>query len=151
MFRQSEGSREPASFHSYPSTVFTIKIWAPLLIAAGIALFERDSHGWRACLAFPAIGLLFFFVTLAVLELDLRGVRYKRFFTWVAIEQSEIDRCGAIWPPFVGYVKLKHFVFPWGRIYFVLDRNVARGPFWRSDFGLLRALNDLRHRSLERR
>jgi hypothetical protein len=51
--------------------------------------------------------------------------------------------CGLVWPPFTGYIKLNHFVPPWGRLYFVLDRNLASNPFRRGEYALVRYIANL--------
>ncbi len=45
---------------------------------------------------------------------------YRRFFRWERIEYEEILKCGiAVFPPGLGYLKLRHFVPPLGKVYFV--------------------------------
>ena len=54
--------------------------------------------------------------------------------------RANVESSGEVWQSIIGYVRLNHFVAPWGRIYFVLDRSGSLNPFRRPDFQLLQFL-----------
>ncbi len=51
------------------------------------------------------------------------------------LDLSQVLSCGHPWPYFAAYVRLKEFVFPWGRLYFIADYE---NPFRRSVSPLVR-------------
>jgi hypothetical protein len=108
-------------------------------VCLGIAfgVFGRDVLTWRLVLSLPFLIAAFFGISLA--RLDLRGsdLYYARLFKWKKIPDDEIIGGKVEWPPVIGSVRLKRFMFPWGRLYFVLDQNLKMNPLHRGDYALL--------------
>jgi hypothetical protein len=64
----------------------------------------------------------FFHLSLAVVEVSDESVRYRRLSEWRELRFDEITHCGFSKLRLeVGYIGLKHFVWPWGKLYFILD------------------------------
>jgi hypothetical protein len=125
---------------------FTIKYWGPVVCIAGaLGVFGHDFPTLRFLPALPLLLAAFFLVSLAVVEVSNGVVRYRRLLKWREILREDILRVRIIWPPFIGSIKLKQFVFPWGRLYFVLDKNTEPIPFRRGEFPLVRFLNKEEH------
>jgi hypothetical protein len=100
-----------------------LKFYAALLWLAG-AIFI----GNKALIGGVLISLLTFLAaafhaSLAVVQLRKGTLCYRRLLKWTAIHPGEVVSSGVVWRPWIGYVRLSHFVFPWGRLYFVLDNS----------------------------
>ncbi len=119
---------------SHPSSVFVLKYYAPLILFGGTFVFWSGGFRWAQLIFLvPLILGILFYASLAVLEIPDGTVRYRRFFRWRKIAYEEIVESGTSWVVFgIGYLHLKRFVFPWGKLYFVLDQNeklVGRGAY----------------------
>jgi len=49
-------------------------------------------------------------------RLETDGIEFRRWFRWRTASYSEIKECGE--SGIFGYIKLRHYVFPLGCIYF---------------------------------
>ena len=121
--------------------VFATKYYAAILLLAASWAFGIQWRSWRLLFDLPFAVAGFFHLSLAVVEVKDGALGYRRFLRWTALDRAEVVSCGLIWPPFIGYIKLNHFVPPWGRLYFVLDRNAASNPFRRGEYPLVRYIN----------
>lgn len=116
-------------FRSRQSTVFLTKIWGPLiLLGACFVVFGRDLLSWRFLLAVPLILAACFAESLAVVRLKDGILSYRRIIKWTKIAENEIVTARTEWPPFIGSLSLTKYVFPWGKLYFVLDGNSEPNP-----------------------
>src|SRR5690349_21635782 len=107
---------------SHKGMATNLKYYAPLLfVTFSIGMLYGGFTSRRLLVIFPALIAAFFFLSLANLELRGRVLRYRRFLKWTTLEVDEIRSSGAAWPGVIGYVRLHHYVIPWGRLYFVLD------------------------------
>jgi hypothetical protein len=125
--------------------VFVIKVYAPVILSVG--LIGSLGSGWvvgRLLFDLPMALAVAFLLSLARVDVRDRRIRYRRFFKWVNLDPAEIVSSGATWPPFIGYIRLSRYLFPWRKLYFVLDRNRASNPF-RRDYALLNFLAECRH------
>jgi len=123
--------------------VLIVKCWGPLIWVIGaLGVFGADFPTWRFLPALPLLLLAVFHLSVAVVELRGGIIRYRRLFKWAEIQSEEVLSARPVWPPLIGSIKLKKFVFPWGRLYFVLDKNRESNPFRRGLFPLLRYLNE---------
>ena len=107
---------------SHPSSVFVQKYYAPLILFGGTFVFWSAGFRWgQLIFLIPLFVGILFFASLAVLEIPDGRVRYRRLFRWRRVPYDEIVGCGVVWV--FGYLQLKRFIFPWGKLYFVLDQN----------------------------
>ena len=81
---------------------------------------------WKVVFMVPPILMALFHLSLAVVQFGPNGLRFRRFLNWKTVDQSEIVSVGLTWPYFIGFVRLNRFLFPWGRLYFVLDKTLER-------------------------
>ncbi len=100
---------------------FIVKIVIPALFLLSSMFFFGTATrpgGFVVPGVFAAVaGLLFYLCGLAQATPDC--VWYRRFFHWERIEYEDIVACGnAIFPPGLGYLKLRRFVPPFGKLYF---------------------------------
>jgi hypothetical protein len=109
---------------SHPSLVFTLKYWAPIVLFGGTFVFWNNQFRWaQLVFLIPLIVGLLFHASLAVVQIPDGNIRYRRLLNWKNLSYDEIVECGVSWGAGIGYIRLKHFLLPWGKLYFVLDRN----------------------------
>jgi len=121
------------------SKVFISKVWGPILwVAASLLLFGKEFPGWRFLLASPFLIVALFEASLATVEVRGGVLRYRRLFKWTIIPEGDIVSARVVWHPFIASMRLKRFLFPWGRLYFILDGEL--NPFRKGEYDLLRYL-----------
>src|SRR4051812_46619506 len=98
-------------------TALMIKGWMTLLILATAILMLSDASGRPDAISGSFLLAAFFFASLAVVELHDEKLRYRRFLRWIEVPREQIISGGTVWPPFIGYIRLKGYALPWGRIY----------------------------------
>jgi hypothetical protein len=127
---------------SQATNVFLAKFCGPLLcIGATLGIFGEDFLTWRFLFASPFLIAALFGASLAILEVRGGVLRYRRLFKWATIPADEIVGARVVWPPVIGSIRLKRFLFPWGRLYFILDKSTESSPFRRGEFPLVRHIN----------
>ena len=121
--------------------IVVAKFWAPIL-CAGVSLLILDEGftGPHCLLALPFLVGALFAASLAIIELRDGVLRCKRLIGWTTIPKSEIVNIRIEWPPIIGSLRLKRFLFPWGRLYFVLDSNIDSNPFKEGTYPLLQSI-----------
>lgn len=128
--------------------LFLFKFWFPFLSLCGILGVFSDN--WRAVwIVSPLIVLAVFLLSLAEVQAQPEFLRYRRLLKWRTITYEEILSCGLVRHTFFGFVKLKRFRFPWGKLYFVLDGSLYEDPLARSKSELLRYAEGKANRSGE--
>jgi hypothetical protein len=109
---------------SDPNRTFCAKIWGPVLCAVSWLFFSiEDFPDRRSLVTLPVLVAALFGASLAIVEVRGGVLRYRRLFRWKTIPKDDIVSARIVWGPFIGSMRLKRFVFPWGRLYFVLDAN----------------------------
>jgi hypothetical protein len=109
-------------------------------VGISLALFADEFSFRRSLLAAPLLIFALFGASLAIVELRDGVLRYRRLFNWTILRKDEIVSARVECSSLVGSIRLKRFLFPWGRLYFVLDANLDPNPFHRGDYPLLRYL-----------
>ena len=126
---------------SYSSNVFLTRIWVPFIcIVFVIGVFGKEFPGWRFLPACPSLLAALFALSTSTLEVRGGVIRYRRLIKWKLIIPEEILECRVEVPNMIGSLRLKRFVWPWGRLYFVLDRNLNPNPFRSGDHPLVNYL-----------
>jgi len=124
---------------SDPVDVFFLKVGGPAFcVVVALLLISGYFPGGNLLDASPLLFAACFGASLAIVELRGDVLRYRRLFKWTVIPEGDIVSARVVWG--VGSMRLKRFVFPWGRLYFVLDRNPDPNPFHWAEFPLLRHL-----------
>src|SRR5579883_2047521 len=93
-----------------------LKLWLPGLIFAGFGLTSATVLGF----VLPSI-VSFFFFSAALVKPGEKAVRFRYFYfmPWRQIPYSDIVDCRVSWVPGLGVIKLRRFILPWGKLYFV--------------------------------
>jgi hypothetical protein len=134
--------------HSDMGRALIMKVCAPLVLSAGIfTALGSEGLAARIRIEIPFSLLVAFHLSLAVVRIRDGSIWYRRWLKWVPIDPADVVSSGVTWPSFIGYVRLRRFLFPWGRLYFVLDPNLQPNPFRRGDYAIL---NFVRHGQLPR-
>jgi len=113
---------------------FVVRVWMPILFIVGVYLFFHDTAPEYWLIALPLVLIVLFMTTLA--EIHDQGHRIHVSRLWYSIDVPKEDVSG-VSPSFVegvSVMRLRRFVLPWGRIYFVND--------W-SKFGVVSAGREL--------
>ncbi len=130
------------TLRSQPRNVFLAKLWGPLFCVVGsLLVFGEDFPSRRFVLAFPFLIAALFGASLAILEVRDGVFYYRRLFKWTPIRDGEIVSGRVEWPPLIGSIRLKRLMFPWGRLYFVLDASSDPNPSHKGEYALLRYIN----------
>lgn len=117
------------------------KVWSPVFcVGVSVALFADEFSFRRSLFAAPLLIFALFGASLAIVVLRNGVLRYRRLFKWTILRKDEIVSARVECSSLVGSIRLKRFLFPWGRLYFVLDANSDPNPFHKGDYPLLRYL-----------
>lgn len=126
---------------SHPSSVFVLKYYAPIILFGGTFVFWSGGFRWAQLIfLIPLLAGVLFHGSLAVLQVPDGRIRYRRMFSWRRLPYDEIVDSGVAWGIGIGYLRLNHFLFPWGKLYFVLDQNEKL--FGRGEYQLLRYIQE---------
>ena len=115
---------------SSDSSQFFLQRYWPLILFLGVTTFIVWKIGFRwgqLLFLVPMFLLSLFHLSLAVVEASDEAVRYRRLSGWTMLRFDEITSCGFSKLRIeIGYMGLKHFVWPLGKLYFILDEPTKR-------------------------
>jgi hypothetical protein len=115
---------------SSDSSQFFLQRHWPLISSLGVTTFIVWKIGFRwvhLLFLVPLFLMSLFHLSLAVVEASDEAIRYRGLSGWTMLRFDEITRCGFSRLGIeVGYMGLKHFVWPWGKLYFILDEPTKR-------------------------
>ena len=132
-------------YSSQIRTVILAKYCLPILCMVwGAALIDFHDGGiaWQSLMSIPFFLLAFFGASLAVMQVHDGKVRYRRLFKWNTIPSEEILDARVEASPLAGSLRLRRFVAPWGRLYFILDSKSTLNPFGTGEYPMLRYLHE---------
>ena len=137
--RNEMSALQHSNIYSDREAAIWLKFIVPLMLFVdGIGIFGKYVLTWRIVFIFPSVFAALFLSSLAVVQLRDGTLRYKRFFKWTVINRGEVVGSGVTLLGAIGYVR--HHVSPWGKLFFVLDRNLSPNPFRVREYALLRCL-----------
>lgn len=125
---------------SLKNAVFVQHALGFFLCLFGFAFFNTQHPYGTAfiCLGFIILGA--FFLSVVSVKPENEALKYRSWFRWRTVSYSEILDCGESWV--LGYIKCRHYLFPWGKIYF------ARGYADDSLFGFdKKIISSIRNRA----
>src|SRR5271156_516348 len=106
--RARETSLNLAFFHS--------KLFGLFFCGDGLLLFSRKHLFETVLISLGFFILGYFFLSVVRVKPERAVVKYQRWIRWHAVPYSDIRECSESWV--YGYMRLSHYAFPWGRIYF---------------------------------
>ncbi len=115
-----------AEFQSDPEAVFLFKYWQALIVFAVAIGFAFVPSASIVVVILPALWGIFCLSAAEVKACD-RFLAYRRFLKWREVPYEEIRQCKNSWIPGLAYFRLRRFVPPWGKIYFVIERSAFYG------------------------
>ena len=83
----------------------------------GVFIFNKEHPYGTGLVSLGFFVLGAFFLSVVSVQPGNKELRYHRWLRWHEVSYSEIAECGESWV--YGYIRLRHYVFPWRRIYFV--------------------------------
>jgi hypothetical protein len=128
--------------HSKAGNSIVVKVLMPFLAVFNAIVISSGHHVGNYVFACLFLILAFFCMSVAVLEVRDGVVRYRRLVGWRPIARGEVVEARIEWAPFLGSIRLSRFVFPGGRLYFVLDANSNPNPFRKGEYPLLNYFRD---------
>ena len=82
---------------SHPSSVFVLKYYAPVILFGGTLVFWSGGFRWAQLIVLvPLILGMFFYASLAVLQIPDGTIRYRRLFHWRKLPYDEVVECGLL-------------------------------------------------------
>src|SRR5260370_153351 len=114
--------------YKLPTALETVSAdyWFPKFVMGSVLLYpaydsfsvERPPSVFISAFLFA---LSFTMMWLTRVKPEAEILKYRRFSRWKSLQYSEIVGCNAFWV--LGLVKTRQYIFPFGRIYFVLPRD----------------------------
>ena len=105
--------------------------YGPFLFFLGLVilfLWKGGFHPVQLLLFVPLFVLSLFHLSLAEVEVSSEGIRYRRLLGSGRVSFGEVEKCGVSKVRMeIGYISLKRFVSPWGKLYFILDAPSSKG------------------------
>lgn len=120
LFRSSQNRRE--TYRSKLSNVVVVRFFGPLvLIVFALLLFGSTFPSWRFLPAAPLLLAALLGASVASVKVQDGAVYYRRFLRWIPIAVDELVNANSELPRLIGSLRITRYIFPWGRLYFVLD------------------------------
>jgi hypothetical protein len=87
-----------------------------LLFLGGPLIVLGHFHILNVLLSIPFFVASVFFFSIAQISLSGDHLRYRHFLKWRVIPYKQVRNCRTHWV--FGYLKTKHYILPWGALYF---------------------------------
>ena len=83
---------------SYPSSVFVLKYYAPVILFGCTLIFWSVGFRWAQLIFLvPLILGMLFYASLAVLQIPDGTIRDRRLLRWRILTYDEVVECGISW------------------------------------------------------
>src|SRR5271154_6096001 len=112
----------PSQVKSDGTLYFLTKIWFSISLCAMAIICASGFRFWGVVLALPFAIASFFHLFVAEVSAGPDKLLYRRGLRWTNVPYLDVVDCDRSWHPMLGYFRLKHFVSPFGKIYFVRER-----------------------------
>ena len=118
-----------------------LRVWFPFLAFIAFAGIVRGNLWAILCLALPALFFGLFLISLAEVRAEPNALYYRRAWQWRQLDYADVLACRRFFFPFIASIKSRRSIFPWGRLYFVLDSSPYDKPFRRPETLLVSYIN----------
>ncbi len=114
-------------FQSDHEAAILFKYWQALIVfAMAIGFSVAVPSASIVVVILPALWGIFCLTAAEVKAYD-RFLAYRRFLRWTEVPYEQIRQCKNSWIPGLAHFRFPHFVPPWGKIYFVIERSAFYG------------------------
>lgn len=100
---------------------FVVRAWMPMMLLLGVYLFFHDVAPEYWPVALPLVLIVIFMSTLAEIHDEGHRMQVKTLWHSTEIPKEDVASVAQSLVEGVGVLRLRRFVLPWGRIYFVSD------------------------------
>jgi hypothetical protein len=100
---------------------FIVRVWMPILFLVGVYLFFHGTAPEYWLLALPLVLIVLFMATLAEIHDQGHRIHVRRLWHSIDVPREDVAGIAQSLLEGVGVLRLRRFVLPWGRIYFVSD------------------------------
>ena len=100
---------------------FVVRVWMPILFILGVYLFFHGTAPVYWLIALPLVLVVLFMTTLAEIQDQGHRVHVKTLWQSIDVPKEDVAGIASCFLEGVGVLRLRRFVLPWGRIYFVSD------------------------------
>lgn len=100
---------------------FVVRVWMPILFLVGVYLFFHGMAPKYWLLALPLVLIVLFMATLAEIHDQGHRIHVRRLWHSIDVPREDVAGIAQSLLEGVGVLRLRRFVLPWGRIYFVSD------------------------------
>ena len=100
---------------------FVVRVWIPTLFILGVCLFFHDTAPEYWLIALPLVVIVTFMTTLAEIQDEGHQVHVKMLWHSIYLPKEQVRSIAPSFVDGVSVLRLRRFMLPWGRIYFVSD------------------------------
>jgi hypothetical protein len=100
---------------------FVVRVWMPMMLILGVCLFFRGAAPEYWLVALPLVLVAVFMSTLAEIQNEGRQIQVRTLWHSTEIPKEDVASIAQSSLEGIGVLRLRRFVLPWGRIYFVSD------------------------------
>jgi hypothetical protein len=106
--------------HSDTTKIFLLRLWLPFILLLGVSTALWGGRHW-VVLSLPPVLVALFYLSAVQIRPGPKMLRWRRLFNWQDVPYENILECKVSIAPGIGLLRLRRFVFPWGRLYFVRE------------------------------
>jgi hypothetical protein len=100
---------------------FVVRVWMPMIVLLGVYLFFHGMAPEYWLVALPLVLIVIFMSTLAEIQDEGHRIHVKTLWHSTEVPKEDVASVAQSLLEGVGVLRLRRFVLPWGRIYFVSD------------------------------
>lgn len=105
-----------------PTRVVVFKWFLPIVALLGtMPLLEPTTSLVAVLLALLLVGGAIFAFSAAQVRVSNADIAFRRFRRWHHVAYRDIQKCRISWFPAMCYMKVRTFVPPWGKVYFISE------------------------------
>jgi len=103
-----------------------VRVWIPTILGATVCLFLQHMSPVYWLFASPVLLILIFMVTLAEIHDEGPNICVRLLWKSRHIPREDVLRSDRSFLDGIGVLRLRHFVFPWGPVFFVYEWSTTR-------------------------
>ncbi len=100
---------------------FVVQVWMPIMFILGVYLFFHGMPPEHWLIGLPLLLIPVFMCTLAEVQDQGHRIQVKRLWHSIDLAKEDVAAISQSFVEGIGVLRLRRFVPPWGRVYFVTD------------------------------